>query len=104
MFDIENEQPISLNDARRLPCLKGRQGNSISLCTITRWAKQGILVGSNRVVLETAKIGGAIRTSEASIIRFVERLNQSDNAPTCSSSSRRQQIARAEKRLDEAGI
>jgi len=100
MFDLENETALTLNQARRLPYLKGRTGNHISLCTMHRWRTRGV----GGVVLETAKIGGTVVTTSEAVLRFVERLSQNKNASIRPASNRRQQIARAEKRLDEAGV
>ncbi len=99
MIDVENEKLVSLNAARRLPWLKGRGGNAISLDTINRWRMKGI----RRVVLESTRIGGRIFTSEEATLRFLARLNGEEPIEK-PSSLRRREIAAADAKLDEAGI
>jgi hypothetical protein len=100
MFDIHQEQSLTLNEARTLPFLKGRRGNRISLCTMHRWRTRGV----GGVVLETARVGGTIVTTTEAVLRFIDRLSQRNDTSTRPSPNRRQQLVRAEKRLDQAGI
>ena len=101
MIDPTTEKLCTLNAARRLPWMKGRAGNSVSLCAMVRWTKNN---GVGGVVLETLKIGGTIFTSEEATLRFIERLNNKENQVSRPIVQRRRQIERAEKRLDQAGI
>ncbi|MGA2496755.1 MAG: DUF1580 domain-containing protein [Tepidisphaeraceae bacterium] len=101
MFDLQSESPLTLNEARRLPFLKGRRGNAISLCTLHRWCNRGV----GGIVLESAKLGGTVVTSAGAVLRFVERLSGSDHSVSVRPTARRQAaIDAANKRLDEAGI
>ena len=103
MLDLQNEQPITLNEARRLPFLKGRGGNRISLCTMNRWRTRGV----GQVVLETVKCGGTVVTTTEAVLRFVERLSNRSGAAATNTRptiQRRRDIAKAQKRLDDVGI
>jgi hypothetical protein len=101
MLDLENEKALTLNEARRLPFVKGRAGNRVSLCTMNRWRTRGV----GGVVLETAKVGGTVVTTIEAVLRFVERLSTHEHTtrdPT--PAARRQSVTRADKRLDDVGI
>ncbi len=101
MIDLENETPLTLNQARRLPYLQGRNGNHISLCTLHRWRRRGV----GGVVLETAKVGGTVLTTTEAVLRFVQRLNSGGgSASEITSPGRRSDITRADDRLDRAGV
>ena len=103
MVDLQHEQALTLNEARRLPFLKGRSGNHISLCTLNRWRVRGV----GGVVLETAKCGGTVVTTIEAVLRFIERLSNLSDAVTTNTRptiQRRRDIAKAQKRLDDVGI
>jgi hypothetical protein len=104
MFDPRTEPPISLTDATRLPWLKSRQsGKRVDVRTLHRWVSRG----KNGVRLETCKMGGGRFTSEAAIIRFLERAeNPSEAGPTVNANriARGNAIANAQARLAAAGI
>ena len=101
MIDLEHESLLTLNEARRLPWLKSRRGNAVSLCTLNRWRSRGV----GGVVLETAKIGGTVVTSTEAVLRFVERLSPSAvSHRTLTPSQRASAVSAGEKRLDQAGV
>jgi hypothetical protein len=102
MIDLETEELITKNQARRLPWMKGRFGNAVSLCTLERWCGPGI----GGIVLETVRVGGTVFTSHAATLRFIERLNQqhpTSGAPR-PTAKRQSEIDGVDRRLDEAGI
>lgn len=99
MISIETESLLTLNEARRLAWMRGRNGNSVALETINRWRLRGI----RGVLLESVKIGGTVFTSNEATLRFISQLNadrRADPAPI----PRRREIATADKKLDDAGI
>lgn len=101
MIDLQNETPLTLNQARRLPYLKGRNGNNISLCTMSRWRTRGI----GGIILESAKVGGTVVTTAEAVLRFVERLSIADHVePTRPAARRTAAICAANNKLDKAGI
>lgn len=105
MIDPQSETLKTKNEARRLPWMKGRYGNAVSLATLDRWMTRGV----GGVVLESCRIGGTTYTSDEATLRFLDRLNGADQngagqPDTRPASHRRQQIARADRRLDDAGI
>lgn len=100
MIDVQKEQLRTLNAARRLPWMRGRAGNSLSLDTLNRWRLRGI----RGVVLETVKIGGTVYTSDEATLRFIDKLNGQNGPAPRPSTQRRRAIADADRRLDDAGI
>ena len=100
MIDPQSETLKTKNEARRLPWMKGRYGNAVSLATLERWMTRGV----GGVVLESCRIGGTTYTSDEATIRFLDRLNSAGQPATRPASQRRQQVARADRRLDDAGI
>lgn len=95
------EQILTLNEARRLPFLKGRFGNRISLRTLHRWRSRG--VGGIR--LDSMKCGGTVVTSVEAVHRFLAQLNAIPAAPAVNRSSGCvSSLRRAEQQLDQAGI
>jgi hypothetical protein len=100
MIDLQNETALTLNEARRLPHLRGRGGNNISLCTIYRWATRGV----GGAVLETAKVGGTVVTTAEAITRFIARLSDPRAVHTQPAKTRERAIAAADAVLDRAGI
>ena len=101
MIDLQSEAPLTLNQARGLPYLKGRNGNNISLCTMNRWRTRGV----GGIILESAKVGGTIVTTAEAVLRFVERLSDPDRAlPTQPKFQRQAAINSANTKLDKAGI
>jgi len=100
MIDAQTETLRTMNAARRLPWMKGRTGNDVSLCTLTRWSSRGI----RGVVLETIKIGGTTYTTDEATLRFIERLNTEGQSAARPTTRRRRDIAAADARLDAAGI
>lgn len=99
MIDLQNEQTLRLQDARKLKWLKGRDGERLSLDSIRRWSLRGL----KGVVLESTKIGNTTYTSVEAILRFLARINKQEIPPAVPVVHRQQQVA-AEKKLDEAGI
>ncbi len=101
MIDLRNETTLTLNEARRLPYLKGRAGNRVSICTLHRWTTRGVA----GVVLETLKAGGTLLTSVEAIDRFVTRLsNPIEHAPQRADANRRRQVDAAHQKLNDAGF
>jgi hypothetical protein len=100
MIDPQTEKLLTMNAARRLPWMRGRFGNDVSLCTITRWGGPGI----SGISLETLRIGGTVFTSEEATLRFIEGLNGCDHLTRAPRRSRDRQKAQADRRLDEARI
>ena len=100
-MNLQTEEPLTLNQARRLPFLKGRNGNQISLCSLNRWRTRGV----GGIVLESAKIGGTVVTTTESILRFVARLNSAETSQSTRPSTRqRRALADADRKLDRAGL
>ena len=101
MLDLQNEQALTLNEARRLSYVKGRSGNNVSLCTIHRWSTRGV----RGVLLETAKCGGTVITTAEAVLRFVAHLSgRPDAVSTRPTTQRHCSIAKANKSLDDEGI
>jgi uncharacterized protein DUF1580 len=101
-IDLTAETPIPLKIAarHRLIRAKSRDGRAVNFSTIYRWALHGV----RGVRLETIRIGATLCTTEAAIVRFIERLSNPDrpqDAPT--PSEIRRQHESAEKRLAAAG-
>jgi hypothetical protein len=99
MIDYRTEQLRTLNQARRLPWMRGRFGNAVSLCTLMRWTS----VGVRGRVLETVKIGGTVFTSEQATLRFIDSLN-SRSTPRPAAVQNSRAIADADRRLDDVGV
>lgn len=99
MIDAKHEKLIPTNAARRLPWIKGRCGNDLSLASMTRWCTRGV----RGVVLETIRIGGTIYTSEEATLRFIDKLNPSA-VPNTSKACKSREIADADRRLDKADV
>lgn len=54
---------------------------NLTACTIARWATEGVHAADGTVVkLESVRLGGRLKTSEAAVLRFVVRLQ--GGAPT----------------------
>src|SRR6476646_8588855 len=100
MIDPQTESLKTKNEARRLPWMKGRFGNAVSLATLDRWMTRGVA----GVVLESCRIGGTTYTSDEATLRFLDRLNGAGQPATRPVAKRRRQIAQADRRLDDAGI
>jgi hypothetical protein len=100
MLDIQNEQLLRLRDARKLPWFRGRSGGQLDIGTLRRWALKGV----KGITLETVRIGGTTFTSSEACVRFVEKLSSPTGRSLSLPSRRRQAIAEADHRLDEAGI
>jgi hypothetical protein len=98
LIDVQNENTLPLGEARDLPWLKGRRGNRISKDALRRWSLRGL----RGVVLETVRIGGTTFTSTEAVLRFLVRLNEGH--AVASDRVRGNDIARADKELDKAGI
>jgi len=98
-IDLTNEQLVSLpGAARRLP-------GQPHVSTLHRWRLRGV----RGVRLETTLIGGKRFTSTEALQRFVDRLNDRNNADAAeplpaSATSRAKQIAAADRELDRAGL
>lgn len=102
MIDIRSEKLIRLVDVPGLPWLPTRRGGAtLARSTVWRWATKGI----NGVTLETVAIGRALCTTEAALMRFLERLAMPAATSTTSTpSQRRKAIERAETILRANGI
>jgi len=96
-IDLTTETPISLKDAARHPLLK-RDGRAVHISAIYRWIGQGI----DGVKLETFRRPSGVATTREAIERFIRRLSGAPEAQA--PSARRQQIASANRQLEEAGI
>ena len=112
MVDITSEQVLTLSECTKVvPRLNGKR---IHPSTLWRWVRHGV----RGVRLEHARVGNRIVTTKAAIARFAQRLAEADDAPRPtehrSNSSvgpkhrtdhqRQQNIARATKELEQAGI
>ena len=103
MIDINTED---LEPLKKAP-FPGRPHYS----TRWRWATRGVGAGDGeRIVLETAVIGGVRYTSKQARQRFAERATQARNAgvspsaPRQTTREREAAIKRAEAQLADAGI
>lgn len=101
-FDPTTEAPITLTQACRSRIFPPRRdGKRMHLSTLIRWSQRGC----RGVKLETLRIGGALCTSEAAILRFIDRLsNPGAGAATPSPRKLAEEHARAESKLAAAGI
>ena len=105
-IDIRSEQILSFTAASKLPCFAHRRsGKRINVSTFWRWATTGV----RGVKLETLMAGGTRVTSLEAIERFFEAVTaqaepQPAPQPPRLTRQRQMQIARAERRLAEAGI
>lgn len=84
--DLRDEKHISLNDARRLPWLSKEYTfqTLLSWATVGRRSKGGALV-----LLETAREGRRIVTSEQAMHRFFEKLTAVAPSPRTPNEARR---------------
>jgi hypothetical protein len=83
MIDSQSEQIVTLAQAAdSLP--RRRRGRKTHVSCLYRWAK----VGHRGVLLETLQIGGTRCTSKEALQRFFERLSESRQAGSGSSSAR----------------
>ena len=100
MIDLQSETIVTFREARALRWLRGRRGR-ISQDSLRRWSLRGL----KGVVLETRKIGGATTvTSIEALLRFLDRINGSDDIVTHPTAQRAREIAAADGRLDDANI
>ena len=98
MIDLQNETPIRLRDCRNLPWLKGRSGGRLSVETLHRWA----LRSCHGVLLDTARVGTTLYTTERAVLRFVESLSVTPGK--VQSTEQKRAATAANKLLDNEGI
>lgn len=98
----QTERLIRLADVPSLAWLPARRnGARLGLSTVHRWAATGIR--GHR--LRTVRVGAALSTTEAWLMEFFEQLAGDGSAPVIAShAKRKQEIRRAERALEEAGI
>jgi hypothetical protein len=90
-----------LQAASRFPS-RFRNGHPVGHSTVFRWATSGLLVaGERRVLLEAARVGRGLLTTEAAITRFVaaQQLQPVELATIDTSAQ-----AAAETRLESLGV
>jgi hypothetical protein len=98
IFQADNKSRLTLNQARYHPLFQREDGSYPDLSTVYRWGFRGV----RGVKLEVFRVGGRILTTHSAIRAFNAQLNA---APTAQRDpSRRQQIARARRRLESEGI
>jgi hypothetical protein len=100
VIDLQTERIITLNEARKLPWLRGRGGNSLSLDSLHRWRQHGL----RGVVLESIRLGGTVVTSVEAVTRFVARLNGEGAVAPSAIGDANHPTRKADARLDRAGI
>lgn len=100
MDDTNCERLIRLADVPALTWLPTRNGKPIHVATIFRWASPRGLNGRR---LRTARVGGAMVTTEAWLMDFCGLLDRPP-APVPTTRQRQRAIAKAERELVEAGI
>lgn len=100
-IDLEYETPIPLRVAakHRLFRAKSSSGRGLNFSTIWRWSLRGV----RGVKLDTVRIGSTLCTSEAAIVRFVERLTNPATPAALGPSARRRAHKSAVKELAAAG-
>jgi len=99
-INLENETPIPLRAAARHRLFKAKRGRALNFSTVWRWA----LHGCRGQRLETCRVGSTLCTSEAAIIRFIERLSDPDFPRDAATPSQvRAEHVAAEKALEAAG-
>ena len=108
-IDVGNETLLSLTEAaKQVPKLNGRR---VHASTIFRWCRRGL----NDIRLEYVRVGRRIATSAEALNRFFNALAAADgDAPahrharttelSPSRAARAHDIARAEAKLEEAGL
>ena len=98
MIDISSEtmRPLS-NIARTVPNKRG--GIGINVCTVWRWATDGV----RGHVLETVLIGGTRFSSDEALRRFLANINGVPALPP-TNRNRQAAIAAAEQELAKAGF
>lgn len=95
-----NDQLITLTEATKLRWLpRRRKGSRPHLSTLLRWVLRGV----GGVRLEAWKVGNAWCTTERSLREFFAK-SAGNPAPAAVPDSRREAIARAEAKLDKAGV
>ncbi len=101
MIDPAKERIDSLAIAAKWKIWPRRRGGKrVHYATLHRWAMRGC----RGVKLETVRVGGTLCTSEAAVVRFMERCSAGStaNAPTLSTVASEHQAA--EKSLAAIGI
>lgn len=101
-IDTNTERLIRLADVPRLKWLPRRRGGKrLNISTVFRWVQSGL----NGAKLEVVRVGGAMATSEAALLRFFDQLSTEDEpVRTRTPHQRERQITRAEAELATAGI
>ena len=98
MASDEHEKLIFLADVSKLEWLPRRNGKSIHIATVYRWANSGVRGRKLRTVL----VGGSLATTESWVQDFFE-INPRPSPPPVSR-KRAKAIEKAERELEEYGI
>ena len=108
MFDLTQEEPISLSEAAAL-LPRGRNHSKPHVSTILRWIQKGTKAPSGeKAYLDGLRVGSRWTTSREALQRFAERLTpQLDNDGMSSPrtpTERRRAAERAERELEREGL
>jgi hypothetical protein len=96
-IDVKNETLIRLADVPKLKWLPGRRGGRrLNVSTVFRWTQP-----HRQIRLEAVRVGGALCTTEAALMRFFERQANPAAAQPLDNTKAHE---RAERDLDAAGI
>ena len=108
MFDLTQEQPLSLKEAARL-IPPARNGKRTHLSTLLRWVLTGAKApDGTRVRLDAVRLGGRWMTSREALQRFTVRLTPTPvdaTAPAARTEGKRLRAAeRARAELERMGV
>jgi hypothetical protein len=101
-IDPRQEPPIPFNQVPNLPWIpRRRRGRKLHPSSAYRWFRRGV----GGVKLEAIRVGGALCTTEAALVRFFERLAGLEaRSQERLTEGRQQKERRVEQELDAEGL